>query len=247
MSTPPAPSRHRLATVTFAIVALGAVLAVFPATAPLGFLLCLAALVPAIVAVVRVRRRRAGHPRLAIAALVLAPVFLIVGAGMTATLPRAATPATPTVGTVSAAVAAPARSATAAPTTDPTTVPAVPLAEAPAVAAPAAAAPAAKAAPQPLAAPAKKPAPAGAAAPAKPAPAKPAPAKPAAPKAAASCDESTHYVNSSGNCVPRPVQAAGAPSGASAKCKDGEYSFSQHRSGTCSGHGGVAQWLKDLP
>jgi protein-S-isoprenylcysteine O-methyltransferase Ste14 len=27
-----------------------------------------------------------------------------------------------------------------------------------------------------------------------------------------------------------------------ALCRDGEYSWSQHRSGTCSGHGGVAEW-----
>jgi hypothetical protein len=33
------------------------------------------------------------------------------------------------------------------------------------------------------------------------------------------------------------------PTGATAKCKDGTYSKSQHRSGTCSSHGGVAQWL----
>lgn len=33
------------------------------------------------------------------------------------------------------------------------------------------------------------------------------------------------------------------PSGASAQCYDGTYSYSQHRSGTCSHHGGVAQWL----
>jgi hypothetical protein len=41
--------------------------------------------------------------------------------------------------------------------------------------------------------------------------------------------------------------AAGAagppPPGATARCRDGTYSFSQHRSGTCSYHGGVAQWL----
>ncbi|KAA2266180.1 DUF3761 domain-containing protein [Solihabitans fulvus] len=43
--------------------------------------------------------------------------------------------------------------------------------------------------------------------------------------------------------MPRPVQAPGPPAGATARCRDGEYSFSQHRSGTCSGHGGVAQWL----
>lgn len=51
------------------------------------------------------------------------------------------------------------------------------------------------------------------------------------------------YVNSDGNCVPRPTQAAGAPPNATAQCRDGSYSFSQHRQGTCSGHGGVARWL----
>ncbi len=49
-----------------------------------------------------------------------------------------------------------------------------------------------------------------------------------------------YYVNVSGNCVHRP---SSNPSGASAKCRDGSYSYSQHRRGTCSGHGGVAQWL----
>ena len=33
---------------------------------------------------------------------------------------------------------------------------------------------------------------------------------------------------------------AGQPT---ARCKDGTLSYSQHRSGTCSRHGGVAQWL----
>jgi hypothetical protein len=33
------------------------------------------------------------------------------------------------------------------------------------------------------------------------------------------------------------------PTGATAKCKDGMYSHSAHKTGTCSGHGGVAQWL----
>jgi hypothetical protein len=31
-----------------------------------------------------------------------------------------------------------------------------------------------------------------------------------------------------------------APPGATARCRDGSYSYSQHRSGTCSHHGGVA-------
>lgn len=34
----------------------------------------------------------------------------------------------------------------------------------------------------------------------------------------------------------------GGPGGATAKCKDGTMSFSAHRAGTCSKHGGVAQW-----
>lgn len=37
--------------------------------------------------------------------------------------------------------------------------------------------------------------------------------------------------------------AAAHPAGATAICRDGSYSFSQHRQGTCSHHGGVARWL----
>ena len=48
------------------------------------------------------------------------------------------------------------------------------------------------------------------------------------------------YTNSSGNYVPSP---SSNPSGATAKCRDGTYSYSQHHSGTCSHHGGVASWL----
>ncbi|QRP50611.1 DUF3761 domain-containing protein [Amycolatopsis sp. FDAARGOS 1241] len=49
-----------------------------------------------------------------------------------------------------------------------------------------------------------------------------------------------YYRNSSGVCVHRPSTNS---SGATAICKDGSYSYSQHRSGTCSGHGGVKTWL----
>jgi hypothetical protein len=59
---------------------------------------------------------------------------------------------------------------------------------------------------------------------------------------APSCGSNT-YVNSSGNCVQRPTAAPQQPAGATAQCVDGSYSFSQHRSGTCSYHGGVARWL----
>ena len=51
------------------------------------------------------------------------------------------------------------------------------------------------------------------------------------------------YTNVDGNEVPSPYYAPSAPAGASAECRDGTYSFSQHRSGTCSHHGGVAEWL----
>jgi hypothetical protein len=45
-------------------------------------------------------------------------------------------------------------------------------------------------------------------------------------------------------CIVVPSAMAGsAPAGATARCRDGTYSFSQHRSGTCSDHGGVAVWL----
>lgn len=51
------------------------------------------------------------------------------------------------------------------------------------------------------------------------------------------------YINSRGHCVHRPMRSDTAPFGASAKCRDGSYSFSQSRRGTCSWHGGVATWL----
>lgn len=51
------------------------------------------------------------------------------------------------------------------------------------------------------------------------------------------------YVNSSGHCVHRPEHARHAPPGATARCRDGTYSFSEHRQGTCSHHSGVAEWL----
>lgn len=57
--------------------------------------------------------------------------------------------------------------------------------------------------------------------------------------------EHGHYMNKSGREVHSPAHSKNgtAPAGASAQCRDGTYSFSQHRSGTCSRHGGVATWL----
>lgn len=56
---------------------------------------------------------------------------------------------------------------------------------------------------------------------------------------------SNDYVNTSGNTVHSPAYTSdnSVPAGATAQCRDGTYSFSQHRSGTCSHHGGVASWL----
>jgi hypothetical protein len=53
-----------------------------------------------------------------------------------------------------------------------------------------------------------------------------------------------HYTNSNGDSVHSPAYSSGGPPpGATAQCRDGTYSFSQHRQGTCSHHGGVAHWL----
>ncbi|CAG9246559.1 conserved exported hypothetical protein [Paraburkholderia unamae] len=53
-----------------------------------------------------------------------------------------------------------------------------------------------------------------------------------------------HYVNHDGHGVHSPSRTkdGAVPPGATAHCGDGTYSFSQHHSGTCSRHGGVAEW-----
>jgi hypothetical protein len=60
---------------------------------------------------------------------------------------------------------------------------------------------------------------------------------------AAVANDSDYYANSSGRQVHRPEHTSQAPPGATAKCRDGTWSFSEHHSGTCSHHGGVAAWL----
>jgi hypothetical protein len=54
-----------------------------------------------------------------------------------------------------------------------------------------------------------------------------------------------HYINKSGIEVHSPAhtKTGAAPAGATARCRDGTYSFSQHHSGTCSHHRGVAGWI----
>jgi hypothetical protein len=60
----------------------------------------------------------------------------------------------------------------------------------------------------------------------------------------AECPNGT-YENSAGNIVCKPYESPTQPAGATARCEDGTYSFSESRSGTCSHHGGVAVWLNE--
>jgi len=56
------------------------------------------------------------------------------------------------------------------------------------------------------------------------------------------------YVNAYGKEVHAPscTDDGRAPKRAAARCRDGYYSFSEHRTGTCSSHGGVESWLGRL-
>ena len=55
--------------------------------------------------------------------------------------------------------------------------------------------------------------------------------------------EIKYYTNSKGERVQSPTKYSSAPAGATALCRDGTYSFSRSRRGTCSHHGGVKKWL----
>ena len=54
-----------------------------------------------------------------------------------------------------------------------------------------------------------------------------------------------YYTNIDGQTIHGPSRTRDGhrPSGATARCQDGTWSFSQHHSGTCSHHGGVSEWL----
>jgi hypothetical protein len=58
-------------------------------------------------------------------------------------------------------------------------------------------------------------------------------------------DPGLGYTNSEGQWIPSPAHTVDghAPDGATARCRDGSYSFSQSARGTCSWHGGVDEWL----
>src|ERR1700761_3563043 len=54
-----------------------------------------------------------------------------------------------------------------------------------------------------------------------------------------------HYHSRRDSCDvhgPAKSRDGAKPEGASAKCRDGTWSFSHNRSGTCSRHGGVERW-----
>jgi len=57
------------------------------------------------------------------------------------------------------------------------------------------------------------------------------------------CTDTGTYLNSAGETVKRPENCSAPPQGATAQCRDGAYSFSRSRRGSCSHHGGVAKWL----
>jgi hypothetical protein len=70
------------------------------------------------------------------------------------------------------------------------------------------------------------------------------PSTPASTPAVGGTSSSDYYTNSRGARVQRPTFSEnGPPAGATAQCRDGSYSFSQSRRGTCSHHGGVSRWL----
>ena len=72
----------------------------------------------------------------------------------------------------------------------------------------------------------------------------PAPAAaPAAPAAAPAAAAAQPKSSTAAKSAPTAKAGNTDPTGATAKCKDGTYSKSQHHSGTCSSHGGVAEWL----
>lgn len=71
------------------------------------------------------------------------------------------------------------------------------------------------------------------------------PAAQAAPVGSDRLIETGSYTNRAGIEVHRPAHTVSGqvPAGASAQCRDGSFSFSQSRRGTCSHHGGVRRWL----
>jgi hypothetical protein len=64
-----------------------------------------------------------------------------------------------------------------------------------------------------------------------------------APAAAAPTTGTPAAKSPASKSAPTAAASNTDPTGATAKCKDGTYSKSKHHAGTCSSHGGVAEWL----
>lgn len=73
----------------------------------------------------------------------------------------------------------------------------------------------------------------------------PAPAKQITQPQPSALSNDNYYTNVDGKQIHSPAYSPSSCSsiGASAECRDGTCSFSQNRRGTCSHHGGVAEWL----
>jgi hypothetical protein len=68
-------------------------------------------------------------------------------------------------------------------------------------------------------------------------------AAPAAPAPPAPANTRSLPPMAAPRTAPAPSRMGQVPSGASAQCRDGTYSYSKNRRGTCSHHGGVATWM----
>ncbi len=68
---------------------------------------------------------------------------------------------------------------------------------------------------------------------------------PASTQSSSGLSNDSYYTNTAGSQVHSPADSTDGsiPAGATAKCGDGTYSFSQSHRGTCSSHDGVSQWL----
>lgn len=71
-----------------------------------------------------------------------------------------------------------------------------------------------------------------------------APAAPVVAKSATSAMTPQPVGNAAATAAKAPDAGGAMPANATAKCKDRSYSTSAHHSGSCSRHGGVAQFLK---
>lgn len=234
--TEPGRSGARIGTVPFLCVVVFGALTLIPATRPVGTVLLLLLALPALVGWLRARRLTDGSRGLTSANAVLCGLLFVVGVALSPS-PLPAPPAEISTGT--------SASQTVPDTVGVDSTQAVAPAPTAVAPAPDGAASTQAVAPAPTAAPV---APRLFVAPPRQTPSSPAPhsvetpSRTATSQPGASCGADS-YINADGNCVHRPVAAPSAPSGATAQCKDGTYSFSQHRQGTCSGHGGVSHWL----